>query len=69
MSEAFCEIPPVQYRADEGKPLERQRRHWTRSGRASAWWDFFVNEVVLPEHLFHICTILGPTRSYHFSTF
>ena len=65
MPEAFCEIPPVQYRADEGKPLERQRRHWTRPGRASVWWDFLV----LPEHLFHICTILGPTRSYRFPTF
>ena len=37
--------------------------------RASAWWDFFVNEVVLPEHLFHICPIPGPTRSYRFRTF
>ena len=28
-----------------------------------------MNEVVLPEHLFHICTIPGPTRSYRFPTF
>ena len=36
---------------------------------ANAWWDFFVNEVVLPEHLFHIYTIPGPTRCYRFPTF
>ena len=31
-----------------------------------------MNEVVLPEHLFHICTIStipGPARSYRFLTF
>ena len=31
-----------------------------------------MNEVVLPEHLFHICTIStipGPARSYHFPMF
>ena len=33
------------------------------------WWDFFVNEVVLPEHLLHICPIPGATRSYCFRTF
>ena len=27
------------------------------------------DEVVLPEHLFRICTILGPTRCYRFPTF
>ena len=29
------------------KPYER--RFWTRPGRTSAWWDNFVNEVVMPE--------------------
>ena len=26
---------------------ERQRKNWTRPRRTSAWWDYFVNEVVL----------------------
>ena len=27
----------------------RPRRFWIRPGRTSAWWENFVNEVVLPE--------------------
>ena len=27
----------------------KQRRFWTRPGRTSAWWDNFVNEVVVAE--------------------
>ena len=27
----------------------KQRRFWTRPGRTSAWWDNFVNEVVVVE--------------------
>lgn len=27
----------------------RKRRFWIRPGRASAWWDGFVGEIVLPE--------------------
>ena len=27
----------------------KQRRCWTRPGRTSAWWDNFVNEVVVAE--------------------
>ena len=27
----------------------KKRRFWTRPGRTSAWWDNFVNEVVVPE--------------------
>ena len=27
----------------------KQRRFWTRHGRTSAWWDSFVNEVVVAE--------------------
>ena len=69
MSKPYVPYGMKRYRDREGKPYERQRRHWTRPGRASAWWDFFVNVVVLTEHLFHICTILGPTRSYRFPTF
>ena len=48
---------------------ERQRKNWARPGRTSAWWDYFVNEVVLPEHFFHTGTIPGLTRFYHFQTF
>ena len=29
--------------------LCRPRRFWIRPGRTSAWWENFVNEVVLPE--------------------
>ena len=48
---------------------EKQRRHWNRPGRATVWWDFFVDKVVLPEHLFHIL-VHGPgpqklTFRYH----
>ena len=27
----------------------KQRRFWTRPGRTSAWWDNFVNEVIVAE--------------------
>ena len=27
----------------------KQRRFWTRPGRTRAWWDNFVNEVVVAE--------------------
>lgn len=31
------------------KPYNKERRFWIRPGRTSAWWDNFVNEVVIPE--------------------
>ena len=27
----------------------KKRRFWTRPGRTSAWWDKFVNEVIVVE--------------------
>ena len=41
----------------------KQKRFWTRPGRTSAWWDSFVNEVVVAEEWREIFRMSG--GNYH----
>ncbi|XP_056157048.1 putative nuclease HARBI1 [Lampris incognitus] len=43
--QAICDNPRIQRRRQPRK----RRRFWVKPGRTSAWWDNFVNEVVVPE--------------------
>ena len=67
--EGFCEIPPQKQSWGRQPPMNDKGKIGLGQEKTSAWWDYFVNEVVLPEHLFHTCTMPGPTRFYHFELF
>ena len=67
--EGFCEIPQKKQSWGRQPPMKDKGKIGLGWEKTSAWWDYFVNEVVLPEHLFHTCTMPGPTRFYHFRTF
>ena len=40
---------PLHFTSRRFKPYRPQRRFWVRPGRTSAWWDNFVDEVVIAE--------------------
>ncbi|XP_060759475.1 putative nuclease HARBI1 [Neoarius graeffei] len=44
--QAFCDVNTLQLR--QRKPY-MERRFWVRPGRSSAWWDNFVDQVVVAE--------------------
>ncbi|XP_060780364.1 putative nuclease HARBI1 [Neoarius graeffei] len=44
--QAFCDVNTLQLR--QRKPY-MERRFWVRLGRSSAWWDNFVDQVVVAE--------------------
>ena len=44
---------PLHFTSRRFKPYRPQRRFWVRPGRTSAWWDNFVDEMVIAEEWPH----------------